>query len=114
MTGSYLLDTNMVIALFKGDREIKARLDAVPEVFLPSVALGELHFGAARSSRPESNAARIDDFAATCTVIGVDAGTARHYGRIKGQLRAVTLNDGTVFTIIDGKPVPVSGCVQAS
>ena len=87
MTGSFLLDTNVVIALFEGDPEIRARLDTVPEILLPSVALGELHYGASYSERPESNARRVDDFAATCTVLGVDAGTARQYGRVKGELR---------------------------
>jgi len=87
MNGSFLLDTNVVVALFNGDADIKARLEAVPEIYLPSVALGELHYGAACSGRPESNARRVDDFATTCTVIGVDAGTARQYGRVKGELR---------------------------
>ena len=87
MSGRYLLDTNIVVALFNGDSEIEARLDAAPQVFLPSVALGELHFGAAHSGRTEANAARIDDFAATCTVIPTDAETARRYGRLKGELR---------------------------
>jgi tRNA(fMet)-specific endonuclease VapC len=87
MNGSYLLDTNIVVAHLNGDSAIKTRLDGAPEVFLPSVALGELHFGATHSGRPEANAARIHDFAATCTVVGVDAETARRYGRLKGELR---------------------------
>lgn len=87
MNGRYLLDTNIVVALFNGDSAIEARLDAAPEVFLPSVALGELYFGAAHSARGEINAARIDDFAAACTVVGIDAETARRYGELKGELR---------------------------
>jgi tRNA(fMet)-specific endonuclease VapC len=53
----YLLDTNTVIALFGGEAEVQVRLDVAQEVFVPSIALGELHFGAARSGRPEANAA---------------------------------------------------------
>ncbi len=87
MNGRCLLDTNIVVALFNGNTQIEARLDATPEVFLPSVALGELHFGAAYSGRPKANAARIDDFAVSCTVVGVDAETARRYGGLKGELR---------------------------
>jgi tRNA(fMet)-specific endonuclease VapC len=87
VSGSYLLDTNVVIALFKSDPEIEARLAAISEVFLPSIALGELHFGAVHSGRPEANAARIDEFAATCTVLKVDDATARRYGQLKNELR---------------------------
>jgi tRNA(fMet)-specific endonuclease VapC len=87
MSGRYLLDTNIVVALFQGDAAIEAGFEAAQEVFLPSVALGELHFGAVHSRRPEANAARIDDLAATCTVVGVDAETARRYGQLKGELR---------------------------
>jgi tRNA(fMet)-specific endonuclease VapC len=87
MSGRYLLDTNIVVALFHGDAAIETGLEAAPEVFLSSVALGELHFGAVQSGRPEANAARIDDFAATCQVVGVDAETARRYGQLKGELR---------------------------
>ena len=87
MAGRYLLDTNIVVALFNGDPDIATRLEAVPEVFLPLITLGELHFGAAKSGRPEANAARIDDFAATCTSVGLDEATTQHYGALKAELR---------------------------
>lgn len=86
MSGRYLLDTNIVVAPFNGDTALEARFDDAPEVFLPSVVLGELHFGAANSARSEANAARIDDFAASCTVTGVGAETARRYGALKARL----------------------------
>jgi tRNA(fMet)-specific endonuclease VapC len=87
-TGRYLLDTSIVVALFQGDPAIQARLAEVPEVFLPSVVLGELHYGAARSGRSQANAARIDELAASCTVLPIDTPTARRYGQVKAQLKA--------------------------
>jgi tRNA(fMet)-specific endonuclease VapC len=87
MSGRHLLDTNVVIALFSGDRGVQARLTTASEVFLPSVTLGELYFGAAHSTRKEANTARVDSFAASLTVVGVDAETARRYGRLKAELR---------------------------
>ena len=87
MTGRYLLDTNVVIALFRGDAEVQARIERVQEVFDPSIALGELYFGAAKSSRQEANAARVEEFAAVCTVTGTDAVTAQRYGVLKAQLK---------------------------
>jgi tRNA(fMet)-specific endonuclease VapC len=41
-----LLDTNVVIALFAGDAQVVAALDAVSNVFIPAVVLGELLYGA--------------------------------------------------------------------
>jgi tRNA(fMet)-specific endonuclease VapC len=87
MSGRYLLDTNVVIALFRGDAEVQARYEVVQEVFVPSMTLGELYFGAAKSSRQEANAAKVKEFAAFCAVIGTDAVTAQHYGLIKAQLK---------------------------
>jgi tRNA(fMet)-specific endonuclease VapC len=94
MNGSYLLDTNIVIELFNDNLEIKAWFNAAPEVFLPSVALGELYYGAAHSSQREANSARVDDLASQCTVLSIDSETAQHYGRIKGELRK------------QGRPIP--------
>ena len=94
MSGSVLLDTNILIALFASEPVVLARLAAAPEVFVPAVAIGELYYGAVRSSHPETNIARIEAFAKTAVVIGCDVGTARHYGTIKNDLRA------------KGRPIP--------
>lgn len=94
MSGRYLLDTSIVVALFRGERTIEARLTADTEIFLPSVVLGELYFGAAHSHRSDANAAQIDQFAAACTLVPIDGETARLYGKIKSQLRT------------GGRPIP--------
>lgn len=44
MNGKYLLDTNIIIALFAKDPKIHDRIAKAEEVFVPSVALGELYF----------------------------------------------------------------------
>lgn len=64
MSGKYLLDTNLVIALFAGDATVIDRLKDADEVFIPSTVLGELYYGAHKSSRATENFARLDDFAA--------------------------------------------------
>jgi tRNA(fMet)-specific endonuclease VapC len=50
-TGRYLLDTNIIIALLASDESVKEHLVSIEEVFLPSIAIGELYYGAYRSSR---------------------------------------------------------------
>ncbi len=39
MSGRYLLDTNIIIALFADDADVKERLEQVAEVFIPSIAI---------------------------------------------------------------------------
>jgi tRNA(fMet)-specific endonuclease VapC len=94
MSGEYLLDTNIVIALTVRDRAVLEKLEADVKVFLPSIVLGELFFGAYRSGRVEENLDRVADLAANSTVLVCDGATARHYGRIKNQLREA------------GRPIP--------
>jgi tRNA(fMet)-specific endonuclease VapC len=94
MNGRYLLDSNIVIAIFADEEAVLARIDSAENIFVGSIVLGELHYGARKSERFEANAARIDEFAASAAVLGCDGETARHYGRIKDELRA------------KGRPIP--------
>lgn len=85
--GRYLLDTNIVIALFADEAAIRKALVAAEEVFVPSIVVGELYYGAWKSKRQQENVARIDEFAADSVVLGCDTETARQYGQIKSALR---------------------------
>ncbi len=86
MSGRYLLDTNIVIAIFARDPQVYQRLELAGEVFLPSIVLGELYFGACKSRHVESNLAKVDEFAAANIVLACDLDTAQHYGDLKSQL----------------------------
>jgi tRNA(fMet)-specific endonuclease VapC len=46
MNGSYLLDTNIVIALFAKDANVLQKLSVTSQIFIPSIVLGELYYGA--------------------------------------------------------------------
>ena len=94
MSGSVLLDTNIVIALFAGDPAIIKKLSETEEVFVPSIVLGELYFGAQNAARAEKNIARIGAFAESNTILRCDGETAKHYGFIKYQLK------------VSGTPIP--------
>lgn len=87
MNGKYLLDTNILIAIFAGDTPVLQRLAGAEAVFVPSIALGELYYGARRSTRVATNTGRIDAFAASNIVLACTIATAQHYGAIKQQLR---------------------------
>ena len=86
--GRYLLDTNIVIALFSGDPKVLKKLRSAREVFIPSIAVGELCYGAWKSSKPRHNLHIIHEFSAANTVLSVDADTAEAYGQLKAALKA--------------------------
>ena len=94
MSGSYLLDTNTIIALFADEAVVKNKLAQAKEVFIPSIVIGELCYGARKSGRSQANLARVDELIANSTVLGCDAQTAQLYGEIKNRLR------------IKGRPLP--------
>lgn len=94
MSGRFLLDTNIVIAIFASDAAVQTRIADAAEVFVPVTVVGELHYGAHKSARVKANLERIEEFAASNTVLICDTETARHYGDIKNGLRA------------KGKPIP--------
>ncbi|MDQ3812623.1 MAG: type II toxin-antitoxin system VapC family toxin [Armatimonadota bacterium] len=87
MSGRFLLDTNIVIARFSGEVAIQERILQADEIFLCSIVLGELYFGARKSGRVVENTERIDLMAAGNTILPCDAETALQYGIIKHQLR---------------------------
>ncbi len=88
MNGKFLLDTNILIAIFAADPSVQENLAQPAEIFVPIVAIGELYYGARKSTRIEANIKTIDEFAATCALLECDLDTARYYGLIKNELRA--------------------------
>ncbi len=93
MTGRYLLDTNIIIALFANEESVRSQF-AQAEVFLSSIAVGELYYGARKSARTTANLERINELVTESTVLHCDVETAQHYGGIKAKLR------------IKGRPLP--------
>lgn len=94
MSGRFLLDTNIVIALFADEAIVKDNLAQANEVFIPSIVIGELYYGARRSGRIEANLAKVDELVAVSAVLVCDAETARQYGKVKNNLR------------LKGRPLP--------
>ena len=94
MNGRFLLDTNIVIAIFSNDKSVMEPLEMAEEVFVPIIVLGELYFGAQKSKKVGRNLTRINEFAQSSSVLICDTETSRQYGEIKNFLRA------------KGRPIP--------
>jgi tRNA(fMet)-specific endonuclease VapC len=87
VNGRFLLDTNVIIALFARDPMIHERLSNASEVFIPCIVIGELYFGSYKSLKVQENLNRIDEFALSNTVLPCDIETAKKYGDIKNRLK---------------------------
>ncbi|WP_426329274.1 type II toxin-antitoxin system VapC family toxin [Pedobacter sp. R-06] len=81
-----LLDTNIISALFKGDVSVANHIDK-SEVYLSSIVIGELFYGAEYSVKIEQNIANIKQLTATYNILTIDEETALIYGKIKADLR---------------------------
>ncbi len=97
MSGNlFLLDTNIVVDFFKGDPAIANSL-ASSELFIPSIVVGELYFGAYASGIKHSREKRLKEiayFVEQYPVVEVSEKTADYYGQIKSELKQL------------GKPIP--------
>lgn len=94
VSGRFLLDTNIVIALFADEAIVKDNLAQASEIFIPSIVIGELYYGARKSGRVEANVARVGEIVDGSTILVCDAETARQDGEVKNKLR------------LKGRPLP--------
>ena len=94
MNGKYILDTNVIIGLFNGNIKIREKISNADEVFIPSIAIGELIYGAMCSKNRKKNIEKIQAFILSNTILSCDSLTSFEYAKIKYQLRQ------------KGKPIP--------
>ncbi|MDQ3605456.1 MAG: type II toxin-antitoxin system VapC family toxin [Gemmatimonadota bacterium] len=94
MAGRLLLDTSIIVDFRADDPAVKQGLDETDEVFVPSITVGELLYGARISARAEANRAKVEAFVAGNVVLNCDLRTGEHYAMIKAALRA------------KGRPIP--------
>ena len=92
MSTSYLLDTSVLVLVLKQNVAILKRMANAQTVYISSIGLGELYYGAEHSANVERSLAEVDGLAKTATILVTDKATAEIYGhfkheqRIKGQL----------------------------
>jgi tRNA(fMet)-specific endonuclease VapC len=94
VTGSLLLDTNIVIGLLANERSVVDRFSKDTGFYIPAIVVGELYFGAYNSGRVEKNLKRINAFLEKSTVLSIDRLTATYFASIRRLLRQ------------KGKPIP--------
>jgi len=106
---NYLLDTNACIAVINGSPlSVRARLqkviDAGNEVFVPAIALFELWYGVAKSSRQDFNRKKLELFlAGPVIVIPFQDEDAEAAGVIRASLEASGKPIGAYDLLIAGQ-----------
>jgi tRNA(fMet)-specific endonuclease VapC len=85
--GNFLLDTNIVAALWKNEPSVIAHLAQANAIFVPSIVVGELLFGAYNSNRQSSDLVRIRAFVRAYNLLLPDEAVADWYGQIRAALR---------------------------
>ena len=83
-----MIDTNIAIYTVK-NRPARVRVAFKKhsgEMCLSSVSMGELIYGAEKSSQVESNLAVIEGFAARLRVASFDTRAAMHFGQLRAEL----------------------------
>ncbi|MFQ5647365.1 MAG: PIN domain-containing protein, partial [bacterium] len=85
----YLLDTNICIAWFKGEKSVQQRLSALApdDILISTINLAELYFGAYNSERVEHNLDTLQKFVSEIQIVNLDTDSLEEYGKLKTALR---------------------------
>lgn len=90
---NYLLDTNICIYIIKKSPEqVLKKLESIVKsegknkIFLSSVTVSELYYGAAKSSQSEKNIDALKGFLAPFEIVDFDRASAEVFGRVRTGL----------------------------
>jgi tRNA(fMet)-specific endonuclease VapC len=99
-----MLDTNICIYVMKSyPPELRETFNARAEqLCISSITLGELHYGAEKSSRRSENLTAIEHFAARLEVLPFGDKAAAHYGQLRAELERAGTPCGPHDTQIGG------------
>jgi tRNA(fMet)-specific endonuclease VapC len=98
-----LLDTNTCIYLIKKrPPEVLNRFEeyAVGDIGISSITAAELHFGAQKSQRPETNLRALEQFLLPLAVVPFGGEAVAAYGRIRAHLEKRGTPIGSLDTLI--------------
>lgn len=89
-----LIDTNVIIRFFKGETELFSLFDDLENLYISSISVGELMYGAELSTKKVFNRDNYFCFCEQMKVLYPDLEISKNYGKVKASLKA------------KGKPIP--------
>ena len=97
----FLLDTNIIIAYFKGNHAIKDKIISnIEEIAVSTLVIAELNYGAKSSQYHEKNMEKLLRLLDIIQIIPFDLPCAIKFGDIKSRLRAIGRPTGEVDALI--------------
>lgn len=97
----FLLDTNIIIAYFKGNVSVKEKIiSRIEEIAVSVLVAAELNYGAKASQHPKKNLDKLTRFIDVVHIIPFDLSCAVKFGDIKSKLRAIGKPTGEVDALI--------------
>ncbi len=88
-----LLDTDTCIEILRGNKEvIQARSKAEDMVAMSFMSVGELYYGAEKSSNRKTNLDLVDEFMLSVDIIHTDLDILKKFGEIKAILQTKGLS----------------------
>lgn len=87
----YLLDTDIIIYWLKNKYpKINQKINAISNeyIFISSIAVAELYFGAYNSTKKEENISLIDELLKEINVVDFDENAGKNFGKIKSDLKS--------------------------
>jgi len=91
MSTSYLLDSSVLVLSLKQDKATHQHLAEAATLYVSTVALGELYYGAEHSVHVKKSLSEVEKLAQSVTVLNADSATARIYGYLKHEQRLIGL-----------------------
>ena len=89
-----LVDTNIIIRFLKGTTELFPLFDDMENLYISSISVGELMYGAELSQKKDYNSTGYYSFCEQMKVLNIDKEIAKTYGKIKSVLKS------------KGRPIP--------
>ena len=105
----WMLDTDTCIALVKKNPTAlrKLRGKSIGQVGISSITLGELAFGAGKSSRPKEAHEALSEFLLALEVGAFDDAAAMQYGEVRASLARRGKPIGPLDTLIAGHALSI-------
>ena len=97
-----LVDTNVIIRFLKGQTELFPLFEKMEDLYVSSISIGELMYGAELSKKTDFNRELYFDFCNQMKVIYIDQDIAKNYGKIKARLKK------------KGRPIPENDILIAA
>ena len=96
-----LLDTNIVIAYFNGNKAILTRIqEVIDKIVLSTLVIAELDYGAKASQKAKENLEKLYRFVDIIQVVSFDLKCAKIFGTIKSRLRKLGKPTGEIDALI--------------